>query len=209
MGIIKHLQWRYATQKFDTSKKIGEDKMAVIKEAFNLTATSYGLQPVTLLVIRDEQVKKELQVHAYNQSQVGECSDLLVFCVPSGYNEQFIHDYFKLVADIRNIPGKELDSYKRFLVKVFGEMSTDEVLLWAVKQAYLVMGNVLTVCAIEGIDACPMEGFKPDAFDEALQLADKNLKSVLIMPIGYRAEDDTYAAMKKVRKHINDSVIDI
>ena len=80
---------------------------------------------------------------------------------------------------------------------------------WSVNQAYIALGNLLTVCAIEAIDACPMEGFKPEALDDLLSLKNKELKSVLLLPVGYRADDDMFASLKKVRKNIKESVLEL
>ncbi|GLB50094.1 NAD(P)H-dependent oxidoreductase [Neptunitalea lumnitzerae] len=209
MSVIEQLNWRYATKKFDTEKKLTVDKVTLLKEAFNLTATSYGLQPVTLFVISNDELKKELQTHAYNQSQVGDCSHLLVFCITTNVDDNFIKEYFTLVKDIRNTPDDILEPYQNFLVNDFGGKKLEEIEVWAAKQAYLALGNLMTVCALEEIDACPMEGFKTDMFDQVLDLKSKQLKSVLIMPVGYRAVDDMFADFKKVRKNVTDTVIDL
>jgi len=208
MDIIERLRWRYATKKFDDKSIITSNKIDIIKEAFNLTATSYGMQPITLLIIKDKILQKELVKYSKNQQQVGQASHLLVFCI-SSITEATIAEYFNRVKLIRDTPDEILDPFKDYLIESFSNKTTEEIKNYCNKQAYLALGNLLTICAIEGIDACPMEGFEPSAYDELLSLKERGLESVLVMPIGYRAKDDIFANFKKVRKQISDSVIEI
>lgn len=209
MNTIELLNWRYATKKFNPDKKLSTTQLDTLKNAFNLTATSYGLQPITLVVVGDEAKKNELKPKAYNQSQVSDASHLLVFCVHTVMESEFVEEYFQLVKEKRNTADEILTPYKDFLVNHFTTITQDEKLIWAAKQAYLAMGNLLTVCALEQIDACPMEGFDPEGFAEVLQLKDKNLLPVLIMPVGFRANDDMFADFAKVRKDVKDTVIEV
>ena len=207
MNIINQLNWRYATKKFDVNRIIPEEILNILLEAFNLTATSYGLQPIKLLVIKDKTIQKKLVEHSMNQSQVEQASHLLVFCIETKINTDFIKSYFNRVKAIRNTPDAILDPFRTFLIEDFNNKPKQLIEEWAIKQAYLAMGNLLTVCAIEKIDACPMEGFSPEKYDQILKLEDKGLTSVLVMPIGYRAEDDMFADFKKVRREMSESVI--
>lgn len=208
MDIIEKLKWRYATKKFDQDRIIPQDKIERLKEAFNLTATSYGMQPVTLLVLKDKELQQRLIKHSFDQQQVGQASHLLVFCV-SDINEKTITAYFDRVKATRNTPEDVLLPFKEYLVDSFSKKRTEDIFNYSTKQAYLALGNMLTVCAIEGIDACPMEGFEPEAYDKALRLKQRGLQSVLVMPIGYRAEDDMFANFKKVRKTVAESTFEL
>lgn len=207
MNVIDALKWRYATKEFDPSKKVSNKTLETILEAFNLTATSYGLQPIKLLVIEDKTKQKELVAFSMNQVQVAQASHVLVFCIDTLIDKKYIESYFNLVKKIRNTPDAILDPFKHFLIEDFEKKEKQEIINWAVKQAYLAMGNLLTVCALEGVDACPMEGFTNKDYDKILNLSSKNLSSVLVMPIGYRAENDYMSKLKKVRKELKDSVI--
>jgi hypothetical protein len=207
MDVITGLQWRYATKKFDNTKNIPSEKMDIITKAFNLTATSYGLQPVRLVVINNKELQNQLLQHAMGQSQVADASHLLVFCIEKDVKSPYVHDYFDNVRDTRATPEKTLAPFRQMLADKFDAQQKDETRNWAINQAYLAMGNLMTVCALEGIDACPMEGFQPEKFDDVLELADLNIASVLIMPIGYRADDDMFAAFEKVRRSTEDTVI--
>ena len=209
MDIIEKLQWRYATKKFESKTLISKERLNVIKEAFNLTATSYGLQPIKLLIISNKELQIELVKYSMDQEQVAQASHVLVFCIENKIDKKYIETYFKRVQQIRSTPDDILNPFKEFLIDDFKTRSKENIKNWAIKQAYLAMGNLLTVCAIEGIDACPMEGFEPSAYDELLSLKKRGLKSVLVMPIGYRAKEDMFAGFKKVRKKVSDSVIEM
>ena len=207
MDIITQLQWRYATKKFDENRLIEDEKLQVLLEAFNLTATSYGLQPVKLVVIKNKALQQELVEASMNQKQIAQASHVLVFCIETTIDQEFVLNYFNRVQAVRDTPEAVLKPFKTFLIADFENKEQSQIENWATKQAYLALGNMLTVCALENIDACPMEGFIPAEYDRILQLEEKGLKSVLVLPIGYRAEDDIFSELKKVRKPITDSII--
>ena len=209
MSLLKALQWRYATKSFDDSKLISEDDINNIKEGFNLSASSYGLQPVQLLLIHNKDIQKELVPLSMNQKQVRQASHLAIFCVKTTLDAHYIHEFFNRIKSIRSTPDEVLAPFRTHIIESFEAKSDDDIQLWGTKQAYLAMGNLLAVCADLGIDACPMEGFDPDQYDAYFDLKTKGLKSVLIMPMGYRAIDDPFAAMKKVRKSVNESITEI
>lgn len=209
MSNIQSLQWRYATKKFDSSKSLSSEQINILKQSFNLTPTSYGLQPLKLVIIQNKELQEQLLEHSAQQQQIVTASHLLVICIEKNINSEFIIQNFELVKDIRNTPEKILKPFREFLLKDFGNKTQEETEHWAVNQAYLALGNLLTVCAHEGIDACPMEGFNAEKYDEVLKLDEKNLKSVLILPVGYRAQDDIFADFKKVRRPIEETIIEI
>lgn len=207
MNIIDSLNWRYATKKFDSSRKLSLEQVNVLKDAFNLTASSYGLQPIKLVVISNQDLKNKLLESSMNQQQVVQCSHLLVICVETEIDEAYIETYFKRVIDIRQTPPDILESFKKSIINEFNDMSNSSILSWSKNQAYLALGNLLTVCSVESIDSCPMEGFSPEKYDDILDLKSKNLKSVLVMPIGYRSKDDKFSSLEKVRKDVSDNTI--
>ncbi|WP_452220875.1 NAD(P)H-dependent oxidoreductase [Lacinutrix salivirga] len=209
MNVIESLNWRYATKKFDTTRIISQDKINTITQAFNLTATSFGLQPIKLVVINNKKLQTQLVPFTMNQIQVEQASHVLVFCINRVIDKEFVTTYFNLVKKIRQTPDTILKPFEDFLIEDFNNKPQKEIELWATKQAYLAMGNLLTVCALEQIDSCPMEGFSPKDYDTLLKLEQQNLKSVLVMPIGYRAEDDMFSALKKIRKPLIDMVINV
>ena len=209
MSNIKALQWRYAVKKFDAEKILPEAKIDVLKQAFNLTATSYGLQPIRLVVVKNKELQESLKEKAMNQVQLSTASHVLVICIEDKVDKDFILNYFERVKQIRETPDEILDPFKNFLVDDFGKKSAEDLTIWAKNQAYLVLGTLLTVCATEEIDACPMEGFLTEEYDELLNLKEKNLKSVLVLPVGYRAKDDIFSSFKKVRRPEEDTIINI
>ena len=207
--ILESLKWRYATKKFDETRKLSEDQVELLKEAFNLTATSYGLQPLKMLVISDQEIKESLVSASMDQQQIWQASHILVFCIEDSISSKYIKDHFSRVEDIRNTSREILDDYENYLIDSFSEKSKEDIQAWMTKQAYLAMGNLLTVCAMAQIDACPMEGFEPKKYDEILKLQEKGLNSVLVMPVGYRAEDDPASEFKKVRRGVEEVVLEI
>ena len=209
MNIIESLNWRYATKKFDSNKKLSKNQVNILKNAFNLTASSYGLQPIKLIVISNQEIKNNLLESSFNQKQVIQCSHLFVICIETDIDESYIELYFKRVIDIRKTSAKVLESFKNSIINEFNDMSNTSIINWSKNQAYLALGNLMTVCAVEGIDSCPMEGFMPEKYNEILDLKSKNLKSVLVMPVGYRSVDDQFSSFKKVRKDINDNTIEL
>ncbi|HIO26219.1 MAG TPA: NAD(P)H-dependent oxidoreductase, partial [Flavobacteriaceae bacterium] len=168
-----------------------------------------GLQPLKLVVLKDKTLQQELLVHSFQQQQIVTASHLLIICIEKNIDAEFINQYFELTKEIRNTPEEILKPFREFLLKDFGAKPQQELEKWAINQAYLALGNLLTVCANEQIDACPMEGFDAEKYDEILQLEQKNLKSVLILPVGYRAKDDIFADFKKVRRPLKETIIEI
>lgn len=209
MKSIEALQWRYATKKFDSGRIVPEEKLELLKKAFNLTATSYGLQPLKLVVIEDKELQNDLMKISGNQKQIGTASHVLVICIEKEIGESFIENYFRYVHRIRKTPEEILSPFKDFLIDDFKGKPLEEIRKWATNQAYLVMGTLLTVCAVEEIDSCPMEGFEAAKYDKLLGLDKKNLQSVLVLPVGYRATDDLFAGYKKVRRPLEETVIEL
>ncbi len=206
---IEHLKWRYAVKKFDSKRILPKEKVEGLKQAFNLTATSYGLQPIKMLVVQNKALQKQLVPCSYGQGQVENASHVLVICIEKKIDKAFITEYFNRVKHIRGTSDTILKPFKESLVADFSRKESKELKVWATNQAYLALGNLLSFCALEEIDSCPMEGFIPKEYDKLLHLNEKGLTSVLVLPVGYRAKDDMFSSMEKVRKNIEDSVIEI
>ncbi|MCF7560853.1 NAD(P)H-dependent oxidoreductase [Sabulilitoribacter multivorans] len=209
MSIIKQLKWRYATKKFDASKKLSSNQINILKEAFNLTATSFGLQTIKLLIIENKDIRSSLVKYSFNQKQVVDASHLLAICIQKDILKEDVVTYYNNIKDIRNTSETILKPYRESLITTIEEMSVSERQRWSTNQAYIALGNLMAVCAVEGIDSCPMEGFLPDKFDEILGLNTLGLSSVLLLPVGFRAKDDMFSDFKKVRKSLKDTIIEI
>jgi len=206
---LEQLQWRYATKKFDSTRKLSAEKLSVLKESFNLTATSYGLQPLKMVVIQNEALQKSLVPHTMYQLQVQDASHVLVLCVEARLTSEYIKGYFKKVEAIRQTPRAILQPFELFLLEEFSSKDPKHIETWMEKQAYLAMGNLLTVCALEEIDSCPIEGFVPNQYDALLGLEEKGLRSILVLPVGYRAKDDIQSNFKKVRRGTESIIIEM
>lgn len=209
MNSVANLKWRYAVKKFDVNRTLSSEQLETVKNAFNLTATSYGLQPISMVIVANKEIQKKLVPYSFGQQQVAQASHVLVICIENEVDDKFISNYFKQVTNIRGVSTEILDPFKNALIDDFSKKDIQEIKDWSKNQAYLAMGNLLTVFAAEKIDACPMEGFVPEGYDDLLGLNKKGITSVLVMPIGFRADDDVFATFKKVRKDLNESIIEI
>jgi len=209
MNIINSLEWRYATKKFNPSKILSNQQINTLKTAFSLTATSFGLQPVKMIVICDKELQEKFVEHSYYQRQVADASHLLVLCIENDTTPEDINAYFDLEKKIRNVDEEVIAGFRKQLIDMYKNKSVEERQLSAIYQTYIILGNLMTVCALEKIDACPLEGFIPEKIDELLNLKEQHLKSVLMLPVGFRADDDIMSEMKKVRKPLNETIIEI
>lgn len=209
MNIINSLERRYATKKFDPSKKLSNAQVETLKKAFNLTATSFGLQPLKMFVISNKELQEKFVEASYYQRQVADASHLLVFCIDTDTTSEDINRYFDLEKKTREIEEDVISGFRKQLIDMYSNKSLEEKQQSAIYQAYIVLGNLMTVCAVEKIDCCPMEGFVPSKVDKLLNLPEKKLKSVLMLPVGFSADDDVMKGMKKVRKPLNETIVEI
>jgi nitroreductase / dihydropteridine reductase len=199
MGLIKDLNWRYATKNMN-GKKVSEKKLNIILDAISLAPTSYGLQPFKVLVVKSKSLKAKLGVAAYNQPQVAGSSHVLVFAVPTLITEADVVSYISNISSTRGVPVDKLEGFKNMMLGTVNGLTPELQQIWAAKQAYIALGFAMAAAAEQKIDACPMEGFNSNDFDKILGLAKKGLKSVVILPIGFRHEDDKTANVLKVRR---------
>jgi nitroreductase/dihydropteridine reductase len=208
--LLKKLQWRYATKKMDPSRAVPEEKLERIIEAVRLTATSSGLQPFQLLVVTNKALREQIRPHAWNQAQVTDCSHLLVFAAWDNYTVERINMMFDLVNAERGFVNEGWEAYRQKLLAAYPARDAELNYQHAARQAYIGLGTALIAAAEEGVDSTPMEGFDPDKVDEILQLREKGLRSVVILPLGYRAEEgDWLVDLKKVRRPRSQFVIDV
>lgn len=206
-NIIEALGWRYAVKKFDSNRKIDDEKFNTLLECLRLSPSSYGLQPWKFIIVNDLEVRKNLKAAGYNQSQITEASHLIVFSVPENIDDAFVDNYIKLTSEIRNIGVEDLKGFGDMIKNVIHSLTKEQLVEWATRQLYLSLGVLLSSCASLEIDACPMEGFDKDKFDEILDLKKLGLKSKVIITLGYRSSDDEYSKLKKVRNQKEDIFI--
>jgi nitroreductase/dihydropteridine reductase len=209
MELIEKLNWRYATKRM-TGAKIPHEKLNRILEAVRFAPSSMGLQPYRVFVISDQETRKKLAPAAYNQPQITESSELIVFAAWDNIKPAQIQEYIDRIATERGIAAESLDGFKASMMGASTNKTQEELYQWNARQAYIALGIGLVAAAEEQVDATPMEGFNPVAFDEILGLQEKGLRSVCIMALGYRDEaTDVLAKAKKVRTHAKDLFIHI
>jgi len=201
--LIEKLNWRYATKKMDPSKAVSEDKVERIIEAARLAPTSSGLQPFEVIVVTDPDVRAKIQAIAWNQAQVTDGSHLLVFAAWDNYTTDRINHMFDLVNEERGFRNEGWEAYRQKLLAAYPEVNFEH----AARQAYIAFGMAVAQAAFEGVDSTPMEGFDPAELDKILGLREKGLRSVTILPLGYRQPDgDWLVDLKKVRRPLDQFV---
>jgi nitroreductase len=202
--ILEALNWRYATKKFDSSKKINPKDLETIKEVLRLTPSSYGLQPWKFLLIENQALRQQLREKSWGQSQVTDASHLIVFCSYLDLSDEHIDSHIANTSVTRNQDIENLAGYGNFVKKTLSNLSPADINTWSSKQLYIALGQLMLACAEMKIDATPMEGFEPAGYDEILGLKAKNLHATLVCPIGYRHLEDVSQFHKKVRKTTDD-----
>ena len=197
--LLQKMQWRYATKKMDATKVVPQDKVDRIVEAARLAPTSSGLQPFEVLVVTNPEIRAQIQAKANNQAQVTEGSHLLVFAAWDNYTAERINTYFDFTNAERGGTNEGWENYRKMLLANYPARAPQVNFEHAARQAYIALGAALISAAFEEVDATPMEGFVPPAVDEILGLTARGLRSVVIVPLGYRAaEGDWLANLKKV-----------
>jgi nitroreductase len=208
--ITELLKWRYATKKYDASKTVPAEKLERILEAVRLTATSSGLQPFELLVVTNPQIRERIKAVSWNQSQVTDCSHLLVFAAWDDITPERVNMMFDLTNVVRGSVNQDWENYRQMLLGIVAERGQEANYQAAARQAYIGLGSALIAAASEEVDATPMEGFDPSAVDDILGLGARHLRSVVLLPLGYRAaESDWLVNLKKVRRSRENFVTEI
>ena len=199
-NFIKNANWRYATKKFDSSKKVSDEDMKILKEAVRLSASSYGLQPYKIIFVENPELRAKLQPVAWGQSQITEASHLLVFANITNFGATEIDAYINSVAATRGLPVDTLQGYSDFMKSKITTLPAEQRNIWTSKQTYIALSNLLNAAAELNIDVTPMEGFEPEKVNEILGLNEMGLNASLIATIGYRHADDATQSYPNVRK---------
>ncbi len=201
MDLLERLNWRYATKKMDPAKAVPQEKVERILEAVRLAPTSSGLQPFEIIVVTSKELREKIKVVAHGQGQVTDCSHLLVFAAWDDYTAERINMMFDLINKERGSTNEGWEGYRKMLLERYPKRGPEVNFHHAAKQAYIGLGVALIAAAFEEVDSTPMEGFDADALDQLLNLRARRLRSVLIMPLGYReADKDWLVNLKKVRR---------
>ena len=199
-SFIENQNWRYATKKFDSTKKIATEDIKTLKEAIRLTSSSYGLQPYKVIVVENPELRAQLQPAAWGQSQIKDASHIVIFANDINFGEAGIDIYFKNVCETRNTTLESMKGYMDFMKMTITSLSPEDRNIWSAKQTYLALGNLLNAAAELRIDVTPMEGFVATKVNEILGLDKLGLNATLIATLGYRHEEDATQHFKKVRK---------
>ena len=199
-NFINDAKWRYATKKFDATKKVSTEDFETLKEAIQLSASSYGLQPYKVFIIENPEIRAKIQPVAWGQSQIVESSHLLVFANITNFGDAEIDAYIKNLSETRGIPVESVQGYADFMKSKITTLPEEARNVWTAKQTYLALGNLLNAAAELKIDVTPMEGFEPAAVNEILGFDQLGLNASLIATIGYRHEEDATQHYAKVRK---------
>jgi nitroreductase len=196
--IVRQLNWRYATKRFDANRKVQAPDWKTLEQALVLSPSSYGLQPWKFFVVDDPAVRAKLREVAWNQSQVTDASHLVVFAVKREFTAADVDRFVERIAAVR---GQTVESLADYRAAMLGSVNrpAEQVRNWAQRQVYLALGNLLNTAAMLGVDACPMEGFDNAKVDQILGLADKGYHALAFAAVGYRSADDQYAKLPKVR----------
>ncbi|RSK43168.1 nitroreductase family protein [Hymenobacter rigui] len=204
MSLLEDLKWRYATKKMN-GERIPAEKLNYILEAARLAPSSSGLQPYKVIVISDRALLAKIREVAFNQSQVTDCSHLLVFAAWDGYNEERITRVFNYTMDQRGLPYQTMADYKQNLLAMYEPLGQEWHAHHASKQSYIAFAMAIAAAAEQRVDATPIEGFNAEQLDELLQLKGSGYRSTVLLPLGYRQEsEDWLVNMKKVRTPLED-----
>ncbi|WP_264551159.1 NAD(P)H-dependent oxidoreductase [Flavobacterium sp. N2038] len=209
MALIEALKWRYATKKMN-GQIVPQEKLDYILEAAKLAPSSSGLQPYKVFVITNKEVKEKLRAVSFDQSQVTDASHVLVWAAWDGYTLDKISAVFDKTIAERGIPANAMDDYKKNLWGMYEPLGQEWHANHSAKQAYISFGLAIAAAAEQKVDTTPMEGFIPAEVDKLLGLSELGLKSVLLLPLGYRDEaNDWLVNMKKVRTSKDEFIIEI
>jgi nitroreductase len=206
--LVSALNWRYATKKFDRTKKIADELWAALEQALILAPSSMGLQPWKFFVVTDQAVKDRLLTASYKQSQITDCSHLVVFTVHKNIGSVHVEKYLDRVASVKAVTRESLVGFGKMITGNLSNAAKEGRLdTWQAHQIYIALGQFMASAALLGVDTCPMEGIENAKYDELLGLIGSDYMTVVACAAGYRTADDKYAAMKKVRFEAKDVIV--
>jgi len=205
-SVLAQLRWRYATKKFDSTRKIAPELWAKLEQAPLLSPSSYGLQLWKFVVVTNPAVRKELHSVSWNQPQILDASHLVVFAAKNPPTPADVERHIARMAEVRGVELASLDAVKQRMLGSLSRMTEKDAHAWAARQCYIALGVFVSACAMAGVDACPMEGFQPEKYDDILGLKAKGFGAVVIATAGYRHPEDPVAALAKVRYDVKDVI---
>jgi nitroreductase len=199
-AIEQQLSWRYATKRFDPSKKISKEDWHTLEESLRLSPSSFGLQPWRFINVKSSDIRAKLRPNSWNQPQIVEASHLVVIAAKKEVTHHDVENYLSLVSSVRGVPASALQDYgnmmKGFLDNLASQGACED---WSTRQAYLALGILLSSAAALKVDTCPLEGINPVAYDEILNLNQTGYSTKVACALGYRSSEDAAASYTKVR----------
>ncbi len=210
MNLIESLKWRYATKKMDPARAVSQDKVDLIIEAARLAPTSSGLQPFEIISVTNPEVRAKIREIGWNQAQITDGSHLLVFAAWDNYTAERINHMFDLTNEVRGFKNEGWENYRQMLLKSYPQRDAELNYQHAARQAYIAVGVAMLAAAEAQVDSTPMEGFDSDKLDEILGLRERGLRSVVILPLGYRQEEgDWLVKLAKVRRPLDQFLTEV
>lgn len=197
--LLDTLRHRYATKKFDATRRISPEAWTALEESLVLAPSSFGLQPWKFLVIESPEIRRQLREESWNQPQVTDASHFVVFTARTDLTGDDITAHIERMAEVQNSSVEALTPMQGMISGFAGNMTAEMRYAWNVRQVYIALGQFMTSAAALGLDSCPMEGISAAAYDRVLGLEGSGFATAVACAVGYRAADDKYAAMPKVR----------
>ncbi|WP_264530969.1 NAD(P)H-dependent oxidoreductase [Flavobacterium sp. N502540] len=198
--LLDNLNWRYATKKFDATKKISSQDLNTLKEAVRLSASSYGLQPYKVIIVENPEIREKLKAAAYGQTQITDASQIFIFANDLNLGADSVDAYINTISETRGVPADALGGFSDMMKGTISNLSVEAKNIWTAKQTYIALGTLLSAASELKIDATPMEGFNAAAFNEILGFDKLGLNTSVIATVGYRHDEDETQHYKKVRK---------
>lgn len=161
-------------------------------------------------MVTNKDIRAKIVPHAWGQQQIVDASHVLVFAAWDNYTAERINNMFDLVNEERGFSNQGWEDYRNMLLNTYPQRDAETNFEHAARQAYIGLGSALIAAADAKVDSTPMEGFVPKEVDEILGLKEKGLRSVVILPLGYRAEEgDWLVNLKKVRRSEEDFITNV
>lgn len=198
--LLDNLNWRYATKKYDASKKVSSADLNTLKEAVRLSASSYGLQPYKVVIVENPEIRKQLKAAAYGQTQLTDASQIFVFANDVNLGVHSVDNYINNISKTRGVPADALAGFSDMMKGTVANLSDEAKNIWTAKQTYIALGTLLSAASELKIDATPMEGFNAAEFNKILGFDKLGLSTTVIAAVGYRHDEDDAQHFKKVRK---------
>jgi len=183
---LEAMAFRHACKQFDTEKQIPNEAFESMLDVARTSPSSFGMEPWRLIVVRDPKLRKALKSSCWNQGQITECSELVIFTTD---NDIVRSDspYVRKMFERRGMSSEMVDTYLGVYKNYLSPIEADEELLenWTAKQCYIALANMMTYAATLEIDSCPIEGFDKEGVEAILDL-DYGRSVAVICAFGYR-----------------------